>query len=113
MVIHEINRRFFAMRMIGKGMKGAMQFCALMDLPSPPVQATYDLFVESIRAAAQEVCEMFMKQAAREEHEKTKKFHVWKKQMESWSQVTERGGNEDSIIFSSNIYNWKFNCQGT
>lgn len=46
---YEINRRFlFVMRVLGLGLKGATNFCGLMDMPTFLSQPTYDLIMKNI-----------------------------------------------------------------
>lgn len=65
---YDINRRLiFAMRLLGIGQYGISKFCALMSLPKPAYQSTYDIIVKLITTAANAVRTKSCKQAAEEE----------------------------------------------
>lgn len=71
---YEINTRFFfVMRLLGIGLRGAMKFCGLMDLPPPLRQSTYDMIIDNIHTAASTIAELVLKQAVKEEQEEITK----------------------------------------
>lgn len=68
---YEINRRFiFVMRLLGIGLKGCQKFCGLMDLPPFITQNTYDIILRNIHTTAKSVCELFLRNAVKEEIKK-------------------------------------------
>lgn len=74
---YEINRRFFfAMRLLGVGLKGAEKFCGIMDLPRPLAQSTYDIIVDNIYRACTTVCEILLRNAVTEERQLCEKENV-------------------------------------
>lgn len=57
------------MRLFGIGLRGAMKFCGLMDLPPPVQQTTYDMIIENIHSAASSIVQLVLKQAVKEEQQ--------------------------------------------
>ncbi|KYN22291.1 hypothetical protein ALC57_05327 [Trachymyrmex cornetzi] len=51
------------MRLFGIGLRGAMKFCSLMDLPPPVQQTTYDMIIDNIHSAASSIVQLALKQA--------------------------------------------------
>ncbi|XP_053945027.1 uncharacterized protein LOC128854730 isoform X6 [Anastrepha ludens] len=71
---YEINTRFFfVLRLLGIGLRGAMKFCGLMDLPPPLQQSTYDMIINNIHSAASNIAQLVLKQAVKEEQQEIKK----------------------------------------
>ncbi|CAB3232299.1 unnamed protein product [Arctia plantaginis] len=65
---YEINRRFiFVMRTLGLGLKGATQFCGLMDMPAFLLQTSYDMIVKNIHECVSVVTDKLLKKACVEE----------------------------------------------
>ncbi|KYN05834.1 hypothetical protein ALC62_03230 [Cyphomyrmex costatus] len=65
---YEINIRMtLVMRILGIGLNGMKKFCAMMDLPKPIFQSTYDLIVKSILTASTSVRNLSMEKAAKQE----------------------------------------------
>ncbi|GFV59008.1 uncharacterized protein TNCV_261861 [Trichonephila clavipes] len=65
----EINRRsILAMRCIGQGLESLKSFCALMSLPNPVEQKSYDVINNKLPRVMKEVAEESMKRAAVEEN---------------------------------------------
>ncbi|GFU75986.1 uncharacterized protein TNCV_4218821 [Trichonephila clavipes] len=64
--IHEeINRRsILAMRCIGQGLESLKTFCAVMSLPNPVEQKSYDAINNKLSRVMKEVAEESMKRAA-------------------------------------------------
>lgn len=64
----EINRRIIlVMRLLGIGLNGLQKFCALLDLPHPVYQKSYDSIVKVISIVVEKVSLQSMKNAAKEE----------------------------------------------
>ncbi|GFV12848.1 hypothetical protein TNCV_2275841 [Trichonephila clavipes] len=65
----EINRRsILAMRCIGQGLESLKTFCAVMSLPNPVEQKSYDVINNKLSRVMKEVAEESMKRAAVEEN---------------------------------------------
>ncbi|GFV72078.1 uncharacterized protein TNCV_2460111 [Trichonephila clavipes] len=65
----EINRRsILAMRCIGQGSESLKTFCAVMSLPNPVEQKSYDVINNKLSRVMKEVAEESMKRAAVEEN---------------------------------------------
>jgi hypothetical protein len=68
----EVNLRLvYSMSCIGQGLAGLKTFCAVMDIPPPISQKSYDNIVKKIKSATQVVAEKSMKTASSEEKEIT------------------------------------------
>jgi len=61
------------MRLLGVGLRGAMKFCGLMDLPPPVQQTTYDMIIENIHSAASSIVQLVLKQAVEKEQQEITK----------------------------------------
>lgn len=61
------------MRLLGIGLRGAMKFCGLMDLPPPLQQSMYDMIINNIHSAASNIAQLVLKQAVKEEQQEIKK----------------------------------------
>ncbi|KYQ49804.1 hypothetical protein ALC60_11123, partial [Trachymyrmex zeteki] len=71
---YEINTRFFfVMRLLGIGLRGAMKFCGLIDLPPTVQQTTYDMIIDNIHSAASSIVQLVLKQAVKEEQQEITK----------------------------------------
>ncbi|GFU92962.1 hypothetical protein TNCV_2081081 [Trichonephila clavipes] len=65
----EINRRsILAMRCIGQGLESLKTFCAVMSLPNPVEQKSYDVINNKLSLVMKKVAEESMKRAAVEEN---------------------------------------------
>ncbi|GFS68131.1 uncharacterized protein TNCV_438901 [Trichonephila clavipes] len=65
----KINRRsILAMRCIGQGLESLKTFCAVMSLPNPVEQKSYDVINNTLSRVMKEVAEESMKRAAVEEN---------------------------------------------
>ncbi|GFX51601.1 uncharacterized protein TNCV_5013051 [Trichonephila clavipes] len=65
----EINRRsILAIRCIGQGLESLKTFCAVMSLPNPVEQKSYDVINHKLSRVMKEVAEESMKRAAVEEN---------------------------------------------
>ncbi|GFT23876.1 uncharacterized protein TNCV_3207391 [Trichonephila clavipes] len=65
----KINRRsILAMRCIGQGLESLKTFCAVMSLPNPVEQKSYDVINNKLSRVMKEVAEESMKRAAVEEN---------------------------------------------
>lgn len=72
---YEINTRFFfVIRLLGIGLRGAMKFCGLMDLPPPVQQTTYDIIIDNINFSASNIAQSALKQAVKEEQQEISKI---------------------------------------
>jgi len=69
---YEINRRIIlAMRLLSVELNGIIKFSAFMDLPPPIFQSFYDKVVQKVAVGAEAICQLSIKNAAREEKEKS------------------------------------------
>ncbi|KOC70062.1 Cubilin [Habropoda laboriosa] len=65
---YEVNRRIiFAMRLLGIGLNGIIKFCAIIDLPRPIFQTTYDCIINNILVATEAVRMKSIRKAAEDE----------------------------------------------
>ncbi|XP_067213906.1 uncharacterized protein [Linepithema humile] len=84
----EINRRFiFTMRVLGLGLEGCQKFCGLMDMPQFLFHSTYDVILKNIHSFVESVCKLILKNAVKEEIEKTCKANS----IEETSELTISG----------------------
>ncbi|KAI4476878.1 hypothetical protein M0804_013205 [Polistes exclamans] len=61
---YEINQRFiFVMRTLRLGLKGATQFCGLMDMPAFLLQTSYDMIIKNIHECVSVVTDKLLKKA--------------------------------------------------
>lgn len=61
------------MRLLGIGLRGAMKFCGLIDLPPTVQQTTYDMIIDNIHSAASSIVQLVLKQAVKEEQQEITK----------------------------------------
>ena len=62
---YDVNRKaVFAMRLIGRGRQALQTVCSMMDLPPPMAKSTFDNHRRAMHAAAKEVAQTSMRQAA-------------------------------------------------
>ena len=67
----DVNRRtIYSMRACGQGHAGLEKFCALMNIPRPMTQNSYDNIASTIISSVKLVAEETMAEAAQEIHEK-------------------------------------------
>ncbi|GFX99357.1 hypothetical protein TNCV_1550211 [Trichonephila clavipes] len=65
---HVAERKDTRMRCIGQGLESLKTFCAVMSLPNPVEQKSYDVINNKLSRVMKEVAEESMKRAAVEEN---------------------------------------------